>query len=60
MQPGATIKASNDRDKWPAPLDFITANGLNNIGIVGGGVIDGQGEVWWYANKKITDETKNT
>ncbi len=39
--------ASNDRALWPEPLDILTAKGLSDIGISGGGKVDGQGAIWW-------------
>ena len=45
---GATLTVSNDRSKWPAPLNILTcAAGITNLAFVGTGTIDGQGEVWW-------------
>ena len=53
---GATLLASTNTQDYVVPtgvtvatsmLAFINSYGINNIGITGGGVIDGQGSAWW-------------
>jgi len=51
VEPGASISATNDYLHWPISggqyVPFITASGLSNLSIVGGGTINGNGRLWW-------------
>ena len=47
IQQGATLKISNERDKWPGTANIIQATNVSHVAITGGGTIDGQGLVWW-------------
>lgn len=42
-----TLLVSNDRDAWPDGADVISGRDVSNVAITGGGIVDGQGEVWW-------------
>ncbi|KAJ8613794.1 hypothetical protein CTAYLR_004892 [Chrysophaeum taylorii] len=42
-----TLVVNDDRDSWPGELDFITGKYLDDVVIDGGGVVDGNGWVWW-------------
>jgi polygalacturonase len=44
---GARVVFSNDQKLYDGEHDLIMADGLSNIGITGGGIIDGQGPNWW-------------
>jgi polygalacturonase len=46
VTPQATLVGSKDRSDYPLGR-LLTATGAVNIGIEGGGVIDGQGEAFW-------------
>jgi polygalacturonase len=62
--PGATLVASNDLKDYPAIdsrweginrkvyASLFTGDGLENITIGGGGVLEGQGEFWWEQQRK--------
>jgi polygalacturonase len=52
IETGATILVSNDISKWPNGSDIISARGLHDIAITGGGTVDGQGFAWWRAMEK--------
>lgn len=41
-----TLLVSNDRSKWDNHSAAINCDG-SSIAITGGGLVDGQGEVWW-------------
>jgi hypothetical protein len=43
MQVVGTITAINDVKEWPSNTNFISANNVNNIVIMGGGLVNGQG-----------------
>lgn len=48
VQPTARVLFSNDKASWPGQQDCIVVNGgSSNMAFVGGGVIDGNGAVWW-------------
>eukprot|EP00756_Hemistasia_phaeocysticola_P028342 Hpha_TRINITY_DN16170_c0_g7::TRINITY_DN16170_c0_g7_i1::g.8691::m.8691 len=47
IEEGATVLISNDRSKWPKGRDFIGAKSQTDLAFSGGGVVDGQGLVWW-------------
>ena len=44
---GATVLVSNDRKRWPGAGNVVSADGVNDIAITGGGTFDGQGLEWW-------------
>ncbi|RIX60354.1 glycoside hydrolase family 28 protein [Paenibacillus nanensis] len=68
IETGATILFKNEFDAYPAektrwsgyecygysPLLF--GSGLERVAIKGGGVIDGQGDAWWQAYRKLRYE----
>lgn len=41
-----TVRAIGNPKSWPSNQDFVTAKGVNNIVLTGGGVIDGNGYAW--------------
>lgn len=43
---GVTVRAIGNPKSWPSNQDFVTAKGVNNIVLTGGGVIDGNGFAW--------------
>ena len=48
VEAGAQILFDDDHTKYdPQSGDLITSKGFNNIGLIGGGIIDGQGKKWW-------------
>jgi hypothetical protein len=50
---GVTLKASNNMEEWPRHsgsskwLDILSGDAISNCTLDGGGMIDGQGQVWW-------------
>jgi polygalacturonase len=56
VTPGATILGANGDEGFPAIDGWwsnnIHADGVENIAIVGGGVIDGRGKYWWDRMRK--------
>jgi polygalacturonase len=52
---GATLRLRNDIEAFPSAngryLNFIDVSKAIDIKISGGGVIDGQGDVWWKATE---------
>jgi len=44
---GARVLFDNNQKLYDGKHDLINAEGLSNIGIIGGGIIDGQGPKWW-------------
>ena len=47
IESGAELIISNDRDHWPDGEQFLDFTDVTNLEIYGGGVINGQGQVWW-------------
>lgn len=44
LQPNWSFFGPTDSPIWQA---FISSNGANNLTVLGGGVIDGNGAIWW-------------
>jgi polygalacturonase len=55
LQKGAEVLAGTDPSLFPQGEHgaLININGANNVAIVGAGVIDGQGAVWWERLRAI-------
>eukprot|EP01084_Bolivina_argentea_P263741 446493_1 len=47
IQSSSTLIISNNRAAWPGTEDFLHFTSCSNIKIFGGGLINGQGLVWW-------------
>lgn len=68
LETGAVLLFNNDFEVYPpvrtrwsgyecygySPL--IYGSGLRNVTIKGGGIIDGQGQPWWKANRKLRND----
>jgi hypothetical protein len=56
LSAGATLNGSMDLNDYPNPAkdgkSLIYANGATNIGIIGNGTINGQGDAFWRGKKK--------
>lgn len=64
---GATLLGSTDLADYPAIdsrwegidrkvyASLLTGEGLENVSITGGGVLDGQGEVWWEKQRATAE-----
>ena len=59
VEAGAKVVFNDDWTKYkPQSGELITAKNLyskgvfNNIGLIGGGIIDGQGQKWWAKREK--------
>lgn len=60
---GATLLGSPDHADYPAKTEFrspglqslVSATGVKDVAITGGGVIDGNGESWWIEARKFKD-----
>ncbi len=51
VESSLTLLISNDRKHWPGQENFIQLTKCNNIEIFGGGLINGQEQIWWeYPN----------
>lgn len=48
----ARVIFDNDRTKYDGEHDLIESMGFDDIGIIGGGVFNGQGKVWWECRHK--------
>eukprot|EP00486_Rosalina_sp_Unknown_P001154 CAMPEP_0201564580 /NCGR_PEP_ID=MMETSP0190_2-20130828/3012_1 /ASSEMBLY_ACC=CAM_ASM_000263 /TAXON_ID=37353 /ORGANISM="Rosalina sp." /LENGTH=377 /DNA_ID=CAMNT_0047980959 /DNA_START=81 /DNA_END=1214 /DNA_ORIENTATION=+ len=57
IESSSTLIISNDRDNWPSDADFLVFHESNNIEIFGGGLINGQGEIWWANQGKFAPRT---
>jgi len=70
LESGAVLVGSTNFSDYP-PIDgrwegierkvyasLFTGRGLHDVSITGRGVIDGQGAVWWAANRKTMDMRK--
>ena len=63
LDKGATLLGSPDHNDYPAKIEFKTpdrqplvgAENATNIGIVGEGTIDGNGESWWAEARSVKD-----
>jgi polygalacturonase len=65
IEPGATLLGAESMDaypefasKWEGPAArtraaLIAGEGLENIAIIGRGIIDGRGQMWWRMQKQI-------
>lgn len=48
-----SVIAPVDRSVWGDKRHWIMFSGVDNLSVEGGGVIDGNGNVWWQNSCKI-------
>jgi len=56
--PSYGIGRENDGDMTGRYAAFIGGEYLSNVTISGGGIIDGQGKVWWYRSGRLPGHAK--
>ena len=60
---GTTLLGSPDHADYPAKMEFrapgmqslVSATGVSDVSITGGGTIDGNGESWWIESRQFKD-----
>eukprot|EP00483_Globobulimina_turgida_P009817 UN09836 len=57
IQASSTLIISNDRSSWPSSKDFLVFHESTNIQIFGGGLINGQGQIWWANRNSFAPRT---
>ncbi|GLT96043.1 hypothetical protein SLE2022_136920 [Rubroshorea leprosula] len=53
MQIYGTLEASNDRSDYKDGRYWIEFDGVHNLSVQGGGIINGNGKIWWQNSCKI-------
>lgn len=48
-----TLEAPEDLTRWTDKSRWITFSGVDNLVVQGGGVLDGNGKIWWQNSCKI-------